>query len=312
MSIHAIHGYISVFTSASTLFKKIPRHHASNPIWRISPGAFAGGALLSISALIAFVNSGNTWFVFAMSGDSANNILLQVEQQVVNGVRPGVSTYAVPMSPSLLQLTSIPDAINASSQDLLSGYAITWLVSTVIGSILVGAYLSGYVDKSRRGARILAACIGSLIPLIWFYSGYAIDYGFFNTQIVLLTSTAFFILYKSKYLSIVDKLTYIVLTSTLLLATWSPLVLLTVGYGLFLIRPRLLKQTFSEQTSKKVFLIFAMLSFASYATFYVLPNLLQNSAVLRAPGAIFPVRLELYIFIAVVLIVASIVASKFS
>jgi hypothetical protein len=308
--IHTLHAVFALLNLAITILRRKPQHQLGDSGLKVSLGAFLGGALLIVSALSAFISNSDTWFAFAMSGDSANNILFQMEHQIVNGIRPGVNTNAVPMSASLLQLSSISDVVNATFKDLIVGYSIIWLVLTIFGSILVGVYFSSCFEENKPLAQFLASSIGSLLPLIWYFSGYSFDYGFLNTQILLVIFTAVLVLYKSQNISKLDKLTFLVLTSTLILATWSPLVLLTLGLGAFLIGKEALRQTLAEPAFRKIAFVSALLSLAGYSIFYVLPNLLQNGSSLAQPGAVFPIGLEVHIFLAVTLIVSSIVARQ--
>lgn len=263
-------------------------------LWAWSPASLGSLVWLGVMTATNFV-PGAARLSWLMQGDSANNVLFAREILGEGGVAIGASANPVPLPSALMAIVMEVGRGSISSSMLtlhdLSAFAQVWIIVVAGVCFFTGAVVSklaSLAGGSPRIAGILAAG-GSLIPLSWFVTGYPFDYGFFNTSVALLVMMAAILCYFGTGAKAGFSIAVLLFAATLLLAIWSPLVLLPLGLTLALVLTRG-KKILRDGVLSIVIDSIALLQLALYGLLIVLPGLVAQSQFLSAPGGAFAFR----------------------
>jgi len=262
--------------------------------WAWVPASLGSLVWLGVMAATNFV-PGAARLSWLMQGDSANNVLFAREIIDGGGVAIGANTNPVPLPSALMAVVMEAGRGSVSPSMLtlhdLSAFAQVWIIVIALVCFFTGAVvgkLSTVAGGSPRLAGILAAG-GSLIPLSWFVTGYPFDYGFFNTSVALLVMMAAILSYFGTGAKAGFSLAVQLFAATLLLAIWSPLVLLPLGLALALVLTRG-RAILHDGVLTMVIDAVAVLQLALYGLLIALPGLLAQSQFLSAAGGAFAFR----------------------
>lgn len=229
---------------------------------------------------------------WVMSGDSANNILMARDVLTAGGIEVGAQSNPAPLPSALIAFAIAPSRENNfletslfSDVSNLSGlWAALIALTCVVSGSLVFVASRNFSDNVLK-VRFLAI-LGSLLPLTWFFSGYPLDFGFFNSQIampiIFLSLLTFYASLEQKRVNLIIQ----PLLGTLLLAIWAPLVVIP----LFLYVATLLitnRREWKERVSDYWFVAISALQFVLYAIVVVLPMLLSMSSAVGASGGVY-------------------------
>jgi hypothetical protein len=121
------------------------------------------------------------------------------------------------------------------------------------------------------------------VTLSWFVTGYSSEFGFFNTQLALIIIFAAVIVFLDSRHRPAQSLALLAVAATLLLATWSPLVVLPGALGAFVIA-RSFRALVSTRGTTLIWLAVAFAQLVAYALVVVLPGLLANGGALAVSG----------------------------
>ena len=283
--------------------------------WASFIPTLAGSLAWVLTILVAQVLPGAARLAWITGGDSANNILMARDVLFNGGIRLGEGANPVPMSSGLLALIVAPAASGRGSelalaQDLI-GLATLWSLLIIGSCFLIGLFAK--VVLARLGLKGwfpgVVVAITSLIPLTWFYSGYPVEYGFLNAELALLVLFAgILIVYSTERL---PALTFGVLffVATLLLAVWSPLVLIPSALALVVfLRNR--KEILTVRRWRMVALILAIVQFFVFVIVATLPSFLALGGALSAGGAIFTFPKLLLIGLGAAALIAPLIVSR--
>jgi hypothetical protein len=115
----------------------------------------------------------------------------------------------------------------------ISTFAALWAALIALTCVMAGLLATVIARQAGAGRTIAAVCggVGSLLPLSWLITGYPMQFGFFNSHIALPIVIAGVLAFLSWRASPAAALSLLMLTATLLLAVWSPLVLLPRALG---------------------------------------------------------------------------------
>ena len=262
--------------------------------WAWAPASLGSLVWLGVMAATNFV-PGAARLSWLMQGDSANNVLFAREIIAGGGVAVGANANPVPLPSALMAIVMEAGrgAVSSSMLTLhdLSAFAQVWIIVIALVCFFTGAAvgkLSAVAGGSPRTAGVLAAG-ASLIPLSWFVSGYPFDYGFFNTSVALLVMMAAILCYFGTGQKAAFSLATQFFAATLLLAIWSPLVLLPLGLALALTVTRG-REILRDGWISRALLGIAILQVALYGFLVALPGLVAQSQFLSAPGGAFAFR----------------------
>ncbi|MBG6056573.1 hypothetical protein IWX81_003013 [Salinibacterium sp. CAN_S4] len=209
---------------------RLPGRHAL-AVW---VPALLGGAAWVITLAIAKVLPGAAPLSWPLNGDSNNNLYfagLVIER---NGVALGGAENPVPLTAALLALGIAPGRPTGDPAALLAhdfaGFGAVWVLLLAATALGMGAVAASIVQRSRIGLVAVASAAGSLLPLTWFVAGLPIEYGYLNAHLVLPIALAAWLIYLASPGRIVAALALQFCIATLLLATWSPWVVLPAGF----------------------------------------------------------------------------------
>jgi hypothetical protein len=229
---------------------------------------------------------------WAMQGDSANNVLLFRDMLREHGIAIAVGNNPVPLP------TAIFATIAASGRGMvkpgslllhdISALALTWILLVAVGCVVCGA--SAAVVARAAGASGflvgLVAAGASILPLSWFFTGYSLDFGFLDAAVaiplVLLSFLAYLVSVRRASLSLV----LLLCAATLLLAVWSPLVLLP-GLFVLVVLSRSWRSIFGPGRVRLWTLALATAQLLGYGLAVSLPNLLSIGHLLAHGGAVY-------------------------
>lgn len=260
-------------------------------LWNILSVSF--GAIIWYCGIIAaqFIpRSSKVGWV--MSGDSANNILMARDVLTAGGIEVGAQSNPAPLPSALIAYAIAPSRENQflenslfSDVSNLSGlWAALIALTCVVSGSLVFVSARNYSDNVFKVRGL--ALLGSLLPLTWFYSGYPLDFGFFNSQIAM---PILFLSLLTFYASLDHKRVNLViqpLLGTLLLAIWAPLVVIPVSLYVATLLTTV-RREWKVRVTEYWLVAFSAFQFVLYAIVVVLPMLLSMSSAVSASGGVY-------------------------
>ncbi|MDJ0325158.1 hypothetical protein QMG61_15435 [Cryobacterium sp. PH31-AA6] len=207
-----------------------PRRHAV-AVW---VPAMLGGVAWVGALAIAQVLPSAAKLSWALNGDANNNLYfagLIIDQ---HGVALGAAENPVPLTAALLALGIAPGQPTGDPLALLAhdftGLGVVWMLLLAATALGAGAVAASIIERSRTGLVAVASAAGSLLPLTWFVAGLPIEYGYLNAHLVLPIALAAWLIYVASPGRVVPAIAVQLCIATLLLATWSPWVVLPVGF----------------------------------------------------------------------------------
>jgi hypothetical protein len=249
--------------------------------------AMLGGAVWLGTLVIAQVLPGAAPLTWALNGDANNNLFfagLIIDQ---HGIALGASENPVPLTSALLALgiavartTGDPTALLAHD---FAGFGTVWVVLLTATALGMGAVAASIVPRSRTALVAVASAAGSLLPLTWFVAGLPIEYGYLNAHLVLPLALAAWLIHLASPGRIVATMTLQLCIATLLLATWSPWVVLPVAFIVTLaVRHRTTLRTMDARTAAP--LIAAVVPAIAWLAVVSGPALASFGGALEIPG----------------------------
>jgi len=162
------------------------------------------------------------------------------------------------------------------------------LMLTIVTSVLASVAVIRVMSKQHGTARFIAAVGVGLIPWTWFIGGFAFRFGFYNVSLSVLALVALWVIWQEARRSPALGVAALLLSSTVLLAVWAPLVLLPSGLVLAaaIAHRRALLQT---KTWHKTLLILSGLQLLVYGLFVTAPDLQRDGEALSANGAMIDI-----------------------
>jgi hypothetical protein len=250
-----------------------------------------GPASWAIVMILTVVLPSASRFSWVMMGDSANNILFARETTYSDGIRLGGDENPVPLPAALIALAMSAGRAATPLSELLrhdiAAFALVWGMIVALACYLAGVSASICVESSRRWLVAVVGAGASLIPLSWFVTGYPIEYGFFNAHVALVVVFASWIAAKSSAGNPALALSALLAGCTLMLAVWSPLVLvpLALVLGVFL---RNRRELLALRGRQLVLPIVAVVQLAIFGIVGTLPSLVAQGGFLSGVGGIVP------------------------
>ncbi|MGL4340109.1 MAG: hypothetical protein ACRCSP_06785, partial [Rhodoglobus sp.] len=197
--------------------------------------AMVGALAWCVAFAVAQVLPGAARLSWALNGDANNNLFFAGRIIDQHGVALGVQENPVPLPAALLALGLQPmwpeDPI-ARLEHSFVGLGAVWVVLLAAVALGMGAVAASLIDRSRLDLVAVASAAGSLLPLTWFVAGLPIEYGYFNAHLVIPLALASWLIYLAVPTRPVIGIALQLCTATLMLATWSPWVVLPLALGL--------------------------------------------------------------------------------
>jgi len=276
----------ALLADPTTSLPSIPR--VSLLVW-LSPlaGSVVWLGSIAISALVPAA----THYAWVTNGDSANNILFAREIVYRDGIAVGAGENPVPLPSGLLALSMGAGRSSTAASDLLRhdvvAFVIVWGLVIAAVCYFAGLTASAVVSRTRPWLAAAAGAGVSLVPLSWYVGGYPIEFGFFSVHIALVLIFLAWLVCLGAQRAPALVLATLMGASTLLLAVWSPLVLMPVALGVYVVVSRF-RALLATRGVPLVILGIAFVQVVVYGAAVTLPSLLAQAGFLSAQGGIFP------------------------
>lgn len=195
--------------------------------------SFSGALIWSsyyVGTRIFQTNSSISW---VMSGDTATFLADTGEYIRPGGL--GIIGAPVPIPSLLIGLFSSGASFWTTEESSLSarvaGLSDSWAICIIFMSILVTLVSTATLKQAKTSPLLIALISGvvSLFPLTWIYTGYAINYGFFSSTIVLCLLLMAFLLYLNFSGNLPFQLFQYLVLSCAIFLVWIPFAVFPVG-----------------------------------------------------------------------------------
>ncbi|HEY8912563.1 hypothetical protein [Lacisediminihabitans sp.] len=250
------------------------------------------GALGWIGILVAaqFV-PGAARLSWAMNGDGFNNLFYGNVILSARGLAIGQSENPVPLPASLLALAMAPGRATIADRHLLAhdlaSFTLVWTLILAATCILTGAVVASAIPARYPRAVAVASALGSLLPLTWYVAGLPVQWGYFNANVVLPVLLATWLAFLASRRFPLVALVVLSGLTTLVLATWAPLVLVPGALGIVIL-VRDWKRIRSLQGPAALALGLGAAQVLSWVGIVTVPTFLAQGDALEIPGHGFP------------------------
>jgi hypothetical protein len=283
-----IAGAGGIAVLAATPLASEPASAGSRALW-IAP--LLGSAVWLTVMIGSMVVPGASRFSWLMAGDSANNLLFAREIVYAGGIEVGAAENPVPLPAGLLAAGMLAGRDGLPGAELfrhdIAAFTLLWALIIGMLCYAIGVAAATTVSRDRPWLVAAVAATASLLPLSWFVTGYPLEFGFFNAHITLV------IVFLSWVVTLAAKrapwlaLSALFASGTVLLAVWSPFILVSVALG-FTVIFRERKQLLASRGGHLTVLIVTLAQLVAYGALVTLPSLLALSSALAAPGGVYP------------------------
>lgn len=304
-----VHLLIGLVTAAAMWREAVfaPMSRLVRPLRDLAIASSSALAALGAVLVIAFVPA--RWNVsWAMHGDSITSLMFSRYTFSDGGISPE-RPNPVPVPYSIVAAAMAPGRDALPAADLLrhdvGQFAQMWILI-----VLGAAVISGTVVVASRGkaswwfAAPLAVTAGAL-PLTWYVSGNALQFGFFNAVLAYYLLVVGWLLYIRSKDHPVWAYVFLTVTITVLLGTWGPLAIV-LGCVLLVVVFRNWRRLV-DRTSRLQFVvvIVATAQMVVYALAVTIPDFLREQAALAGDGGIFASTANAAIVVGAVLLVVA-------
>ena len=257
------------------------------PLW---VPALLGPVVWVTTVLSGAASGSSARMPWTLMGDAITHLLFARNMLDVGGVPTGTSQNPVPLPAALIAVGDWAGRTQVADADLLAhdmrGLGVIWTL--LITATCFTAGLAAAMTIGTRYPRLAAAAgaIGSVLPLTWFVSGYAIEFGFYNAHVVLPVLFVCWVVMIADRRSGVAVLLILMLATTVLLATWTPAALVPVALGARIVlqqRGRLV-----ATRSARIVLSLGTAQGLACVGLVVLPGLRGQGSALSADGDVYP------------------------
>ena len=253
--------------------------------------ALLGGVAWLTTVALAWVVPGASRFSWVMMGDAANNILFAREVVYRDGLAVGAAENPVPLPSAVLGFVIAAGRSDVPPSELIRhdilGFVTTWTLLIVLSCLVLGA-AAGVIVRLAGGSPPVVGAVSagaSLLPLSWFVTGYPVEYGFFSTHFAFVVIFAALIAYLFAPERPAVSLGLLGVAATLLLAIWSPLVLLPMALGVVVLI-RFWRRLTASRGRSLLWLTVGLGQVLLYGLAVVLPSLLHQGYFLSAQGGV--------------------------
>lgn len=269
----------------------VPRRRPSAASVSMVTGSLVGGLVWLATQGLAAIVPGASRVSWIMRGDSANNLLFARQIVYDSGIQVGPGENPVPLPAALIAVVMDAGRGGIAPENLarhdLGSFAQVWSLSIIVTCVLAGL-AAGAIARHATHSRVvlgIASTVGSLVPLSWFVTGYSLEFGFFSTHAALPIVFAAIILFLSLPRHPAIALGLLTAAATLLLAVWSPLVMVPAVLGAMLVLSHGRRILATRGWSLAVLVVGAA-QLLAYGLVVVVPSVLQNAGSLAASGGL--------------------------
>lgn len=266
--------------------------HLSRSTRRDVVASLSGAVVWAIALLVSVRVPLAERLTWVMRNDSLNNLIYAHYILRERGIELRPNLNPTPLPAALVALGIVSGRPSASPtlslQHDLIGMAVTWVALIALVSVVLGLTAAAIVRRVVGSglASHAAGAGGSLIALSWYVTGYPIEYGFLNLDVVVPVILASILLAL-----VADRLPWLsvsalLVAATLMLATWSPL----VAVPLALLALTVFRQRDSLRRSGRwglVAMVVGVVQLLAYGILATLPAYLAQRSALAGIGGIY-------------------------
>lgn len=311
VSVWAVIGVVGIAMTNSRGPRHITMSRQTASLWLPS----LLGPIVWFAALTsAHFLSGAARLSWVMMGDSANNVLFAREIIYRQGISIGSGENPVPLPAGLLAISMDAGRSMTKPQDLLqhdiAGFAVMWAILVALTCYFAGVAAAAAIHSDRNWIIAVTSAGVSLVPLSWFVTGYPLEFGFFSMHLALPLAFASWLAALFARRSPALALSSLFLASTLMLAVWSPLILVPVALGVQVLLTH--RRALLSIRGKRLWaLLGAFVQLLLYGSFITLPSLLAQGGFLSGNGGIYPFSKKILVAVVVAGVVAVVGAWRF-
>jgi hypothetical protein len=226
---------------------------------------------------------------WAMNNDAVWNTVSTRFLIQDGGVDTNVRPNASPLTAGILSAATSPGRELVLGSTLLahdiSLQSQTWSAVVIFSALVAGIFASTSLSKKNSLIRTVGISGSMVLPLTWFYSGYAVQFGFYNASLATLILLTIWIVWINHHLDPALSFLSLCLGSIAILATWAPLVLVP-GLLIFFLILRHWKVLWGDPRSTVISMV-GVCALVGYALFFSLRDLLKEGGALSVDGGIF-------------------------
>ncbi len=228
---------------------------------------------------------------WVMRNDSVNNLVFAREAITQHGILIGGEQNPAPLPAAIVALAASAGRAGTPSGKLLThdldAMSATWLLLIALTGFLAGC-LSGEVARRASASRVpvrWATALGSVLVLSWYFTGYPMEYGFINVSVALPVLFASVLLFLRSAATPWLALSGLFATSLLMLAIWSPLVVVP---GALALSTLLVERQSLRHPGRRgaLIVIGALVGLLLYFVAVSVPSLLGQRGALSSPGGV--------------------------
>lgn len=267
-----------------------PASHESPDLSALWVPALLGPVIWMATFLTSATSGSVGRLAWAMTGDSPTYLSYARSFMLDGGIVPGASQSPVPLPSALIAVGAWAGRGSQPAADLLrhdlDGLVVAW--SLLVAATCFTAGLAAALTIGTRHPRLAAAAgaIGSILPLSWFVTGYAIEFGFINAHVVLPVLFLSWAVVVGSRRSDVAVLLTLMLATTVLLATWTPAALVPVALGAVVVGR--CRGALVSTPARRIAVGVGVAQGVVCTVVIVIPGLLAHGGALSTDGAVYP------------------------
>ena len=244
-----------------------------------------------ISSVVIWLKPGADSLGWAMLGDAVPDMMFSRFMAYDGGVNTALHPHSSPLPYGLIALQISPRRPDVPASEMLrhdlEGQAQLWALLTILASLLMSLVVARMLRDVRGALKIAAVIIAGMLPYTWFVIGFSSSYGFFNVAVLVVLLLLSWLLWLELSEHPVVSIVGLMTVSTLLLATWAPIVVVPLVLALvgFVSQRALVRNWLRSAITVFVFAL-AGAQFVLYVVLVSLPDVLRDAGRLAFDGAI--------------------------
>lgn len=256
--------------------------------------AAASGSLIVVGAIsLAQVVPGATRLAWAMNSDAVNVMTFSRDILATGGLATASSeadTTPTPLPFGMLGVALSPgrDLIDngALAEHDVMRLAQLWVFMIALACLLAGVIAARGAVGARRSLAVTATVVTSLAMLSWYVIGVQFEYGFLSSAFAVVVLLAAWLAFLDGEQRPAVSLAVLLLAGTVVLAVWSPLIVVVASLGV-VIAVTQRRQLLRSGPLRLAAVVAAALVLVLYVALVTLPEYLVKSGFLGANGG-FP------------------------
>ncbi len=261
--------------------------------WWVRAAALSGSVIAVVTIALAQVVPGAVRLAWAMNSDAVNVMTFSRGILSSNGLASAstaADTSPTPLPFGMVALTLSPgrDAVAdaALTEHDVIRLAQVWVFMIALTCLLAGVIAARGAATARLTLAVPATVIASVAMLSWYVIGVQIEYGFVSSAFAVAVLLSSWLVYLDGEKRPAIALAVLLLAGTVVLAVWSPLIIVIAALGVVIVVTR-----FRELLRSGLLRLLAVgagvVILALYVLLVTLPEFLVKSSFLGANGG-FP------------------------